>query len=527
MALGFSAALLFASASVAAPTTLEMPMPITVISLENLKESRKRQRQMRREWMPVCRRVWGKRNDLDAVFADPKSASNSRQLADRFLYGDYGCRKDLSLALALMERIVSSNQFRFIEDHSFITSLIELHVQAKTAASDTRAQELKRLLWLRGAFYGNESELSWTPAEKVNFVARRDIWAYLHSQGPDAYWASTKIASALLSQNSPRYDPAAGISFVENLSKQRSVNEFVISAARLLIDGKNVSRDLMRAEALLWRIAPYEDTASAMILPLIAPRLNSQDSSQRDAAATSLMKLLPGQSFGRTSSASLNAVRTALVPYFNARLQSPDKLIVQDAMAKLTDFVEAKNAMAGPPLFVWLDRQLSGQNIEHKTVAWQSLARLSRAALPEALKLLEADIKRTKGIVDIGVVGEANNFNRSFITSDDYPPSALRSEEEGVVSVTLLVAPSGRGLQAFVTKGASPRLDAEVAKLAARRLRLKFPDHPGRYVRVRLPDIQFRLDRSCFNEPSTPAIGGAIVVEGECRITVIHHSPTI
>ncbi len=504
-------ALLMASSGDLQLSLLEdMPLPITVTT-DTIEELRKREHVARREWAPKCRMVWSKRNDLDTVFADPTFKGNISRLAEHIGHGDHGCRKDLALALALMER--TAGVIPLLADRNDVLQLIALHDDAKTPESGRRAIELKRMLWVRGLFYGNEAELGWSEAERLAFVAREDVWAQLNDQKPPAHWAVSKIAMGLLNPASPRYDAAKGVAFVENWSKEQLDVYYVTWAARLLIEGQGVASDLPRAEALLWKAAPYDDQPCAMILPLIMPRLESRDASVREAAVASLLQLLREETFGRTPSGCTNPIRTALVPHVAARLGSKDSAAAADSVAQLTEFVVVGNDAATAPLLRWLDRKLTKGGIEEKRLSWQSLARLVRFGSPEGLKLLDTDIERTGGVANLGLL------KQDFITSDDYPSAALRNGEEGVVSLTVIFAPDGRGVQASVTKGASSTLDAAVVGLAIRRLRNpKFADHPGRYVRARLPDIQFRLLGCDKGEAVMPAIPGAVLVDSKLCI---------
>jgi TonB family protein len=504
--------LLAASFFVAQPTLAS----VIAVHETTLEESRKWSRENRREWLPLCRKVWANRRNLDTILSDkafyPERLKN---LSERFRYGEYGCRRDLPLAIKLMERIAGIDPLS--ADQNYVRQLIELLDTSKVPDSFARAQELKRLQWVRGSFYGREAELGWTESERMTFVARGDIWAHLMAQGPEVQWAKSRVAEGLLNPASPRRDPANGISFVENRGKSHLGASHVTSAARYLIEGKSVAKDWARAEALLGPVALGDESAKAMILPLIAPRMDSPESSVRDAAAATLFKLLRnGWAYGQRPSATDDAVRTILVPYYAARLSNADSTDVEDAVSKLTDFAVSKNETAVPPLITWLDKRLRVIKMEDRIPAWDALARLIRADNADARKLLDADMKRTAGIVDVGLLKTENHIAGS-ISDDDYPPSAQRNEEDGVVSVTLLIAPNGRGIAAFVTKGATPTLDAEVAKLMARRFRFEFPNHRGRYVRVQMPDVQFRLPECSGGRESDPAIPGAIVVTARCR----------
>jgi hypothetical protein len=526
MSLGLAALLMGAAASpVAVSASLEIAQPVSVTVFSD-REMHKHNRLTRREWAAKCRKAWAKRNDLDSLFRDPALVGDLSRLADRFSYGDDGCRKAPAFAAILIERIAGIDPLSALRED--VTRLIKLHSQTNTPESLRRVTELKRFLWVRGLLYASDTELGWTEAEKLAFIARDDIWNSLLAQDHPTDWPNVRIATGLLSPASPRYDPAQGVRYVTGWSKGDPDNLFVLKVARMLIDGQSVAKDLPSAEALLWKIAPSSEEARTLILPLVAPRLESKEVGVRDESVLALLKLVTNAYGGYHHEPGAQAVYSRLVPYFASRLKSRDGAAVEDAATKLIGFIEVGNETAATPLLAWLDKQLRSPILETQLPAWKSLTRLVRAGSPAARASMDVDIARTGGVVELGVLDEAtNNFKREFITTDDYPPSAIRNAEEGVVSISLLVSPSGRALEATVTKSAIPSLDGMLAKLAARRIAgLKFPDHPGRYVRVTIPDVQFRLGKSCTADGApTPAVPGAIVVDAECRQPVIQIVP--
>jgi TonB family protein len=477
------------------------PLPVRVVVVDknwtkkHRIQERIRQKQLRQEWMPQCRRVWAKQNDLDAVFSDPElNAWKISILAKLFRDGEGGCRKDPKLALNLIEKLLGTVSFTQ-ENIPFIRNLIELYESMNGVNSNNRIIELKRFLWLHGLYYGNQSELGWDESEQRAFIAREDVWSSLDRR-------SRHLAKAYFDPLSPRYDPAKGIDLAEAVP----YSEFTNTAARLLIEGQVVPKDIARAEKILSKTVRGDEEATRLIASIIIPRLDSKDSVERDTAVQALLKL-PAQ----------KDIQIKLLPYFSERLRSKDPVIAEDASKTLTMFVTNKVDAVMPFLGPWLEAKLVKGSSEEKFAAQDKLSQIIRAGNVEGQRLLDADIKRMGGIVEIASVEGANKFNRAFISGNDYPSRAIRQEEQGTVSSEALVGPAGRVIEIFIIKSSMvPQLDETVAKVGRRRIRITFPQHASRYVKVRLPDVQFRLPECDGLRTITAAQAEAIVVDGGC-----------
>ncbi len=87
--------------------------------------------------------------------------------------------------------------------------------------------------------------------------------------------------------------------------------------------------------------------------------------------------------------------------------------------------------------------------------------------------------------------------NPFSITSDDYPAAALRAEQQGRVSVRLLVDPAGLPLIAeIVQSSGSPYLDDYTARLVMRRTAPGFtlpPERVGHYVWLAMPTVAWSI----------------------------------
>jgi protein TonB len=71
-----------------------------------------------------------------------------------------------------------------------------------------------------------------------------------------------------------------------------------------------------------------------------------------------------------------------------------------------------------------------------------------------------------------------------LITTDDYPPSSLRREEQGKVEVRFDISEKGRVENCVVTKSVSPDLDAATCRLIASRFKYDPATEDGQPVRV-------------------------------------------
>lgn len=255
--------------------------------------------------------------------------------------------------------------------------------------------------------------------------------------------------------------------------------------------------------------------ARILFLLLVSPKLESSDVTLRDNTADALFNISNGPS------ASAEAVRMLLVQYYQDRIDNKDNDASIDSANRLTA-IALRTPSAMRPLAPWIERSLESLDSNRKSAAWNNLSRLVRAGVPSANTILEQDIKRTGGVVEFGPLDLAKFFDRPFVNSNDYPSRALRERREGIVSIEILVSPDGRGINASVIKSSFPDLGAAVVKNSLRRISgLTIPEHPGRYVRVKLPDVQFRISTCKDGEELTPKQQGALIVDGRCLNSMI------
>ena len=114
---------------------------------------------------------------------------------------------------------------------------------------------------------------------------------------------------------------------------------------------------------------------------------------------------------------------------------------------------------------------------------------------------------------------------QALFTNNDYPTRALREGQEGIVESWVVVAPNGRAAQVGIVRAPSKLIGEMTLGLLQRRFRVKFPQRPGKFVRVKLPPIQYRIGDNCDNNPRTPEIAGTVQVVGDAACPLIMVTP--
>ena len=155
-----------------------------------------------------------------------------------------------------------------------------------------------------------------------------------------------------------------------------------------------------------------------------------------------------------------------------------------------------------------------------RLVGARILGILAENAVTEARIRLLAMIERQGGMLDAaGSPREVGPFS-SLITADDYPASARRNLEQGVVRPSAIFGPDGELVMIDTGPGELNVLDYAVARIWRRRWlqRVRLEGHPGRFVRLAGPTVLFRLP-DCRNgsaQPLPPPNPAYVTVDGEC-----------
>lgn len=485
------------------------------ITKKDLREAAKR------KWLEerFCRKAQRAKGQI-AKLGSLKNISFDRRNHYSYLLerGEEGCPKDLNLAIALVETLVEGQPLLIATD-THMVRLVELLRLRGRPADLARADELYRYLWLRGSYQASIAPI-WTPEERRAFVARDDVWSDVSRITEGGSVRFSLHREAVLDPLSPHYNPAKAVDLLE---KSYSAEDR-LNAARMLLEGRLVPADRPRAEAILWQAAKYNDDAVLMLIDLYQSELDGKDPAARSVV---LIKLLP---FVDQTPPRSVAVRERIVPYFLHGLQNPD-LAVQTASARLL----AKWAGQGtqsvvPPLLVWIEPRLVSADTAIANEARSLLRMLVESGVTAAHPVMNREYARNGGLVQGGdwtpdPLKPAKFQN--FITPNDYPTRAMREERSGVVRATAVFGPDGRIFLIEITESSGHLdLDQTVRATLTRRMRRSWPEHPGRYVRVKLPPIQFRL-RDSDGTVETPPLEGAVQVDAVRLVRPVYETPVV
>lgn len=494
MSLGLALALVAAPAALPF-STVNVITQVTLTPKE-LRERRRRDAKIAR----LCRSALHRRDALASLGADADTLS---KIAERLWHGELGCRKNPDLAITVLRFAIGGDPLGF--DNLETVTLLARYLNDRADPADhAELLDLEGILWVRGNYYRfrrDNSEPQWSREQKRAFVARDDIWTFLSSPRPNNGPRNGEARfQALLDPLSPRYAPYEGIAIIE---KGFDSNQWM-RGARLLLEGaKDLPPDPVRAEALLMRAAPDKDEARRLLAKTLAQRLASPDPAVRAAATTQFAPWSYAKEPGTT------AIRATLLPALRAGLAATDSGEQRQAAYLLTQYALTDPGADHGTLLRWADATLRRSDADEKMAGWRSLVRLSDAGIAGADKIMAEGFKRAGGLVDRDTL-RAEDMQR-VVTSDDYPARARREKIEGVVETEAIFSPDGRVLQVIFANAPPPSLADEVRKVVARRLRLR--PAPDRYVRAKLPPIQFRLPTCVTETERTPAVGGALLVD--------------
>jgi hypothetical protein len=479
------------------------------------KEDMRKWKQQRKA---LCRKGARLRHDPQRIVLSTEFNGNDRnRLADLYWTGE-DCRKDPVKAIALLDLIVGTNPAAPI-DLNALQGLIAYHSEYDPQKSLSRIMGLKRMLWMHGDFSGDDTELGWDDRGKRAYVLSDPIWTWSNDNEAKGWRINYTIIlvkmQALLDPTSSRFDFEKGVTYA---IRQNNVDH-MYAAAMMLEEGKLAPRDMARAADLLWRSRSHSQ-AHALLIKRTAPLLDDPDAAVR-AKAFADMKDLATQHTPTGVAAS-----DAMIIAFSKQLKTAVAGDALNAQQELNTLVLKGSTKAKAVLIPHITNQLRSGTAEQQNAARISLSAIFRSGDNSVQPLLDEDIKRANAILDEhikktgGLIDLTTNDALQFsMTDNDYPTRAMRDEESGLVSVTVILGPDGRTLKVEQATGASPRLASEVAKIAFRRARIKparRKEFEGRYVRVRLPDVFFRLAECDNGQVLAEPPANAIVVTGIC-----------
>jgi hypothetical protein len=474
----------------------------------------------------LCKKLSKRRGALERWIASPDfDVEQLERVATKMWNEDdekNGCRKDRALAIELLEGAVGKNPLKDGYGDA-LTMLYDFHTDMGQNEGSPRGQQLRKVMWLRGDPLN--SKMNWSDKERRAFVAEDANWAYLstHIYQKGSVTQTLRYLETIRDPLSPRYDP---LTFVK-LAEKNAYGAEPLEAAKLLISGNGIKRDEARAEALLLKTADSNDAARALLFPIIRPRLESKDSIVRDDAT----KLLLSYAIQNSSGPGVDAIRAYFAPIFGKQLEDKNPEVQKEAFKKLTNFAVNGSNEATSLLLPLIKRNIVNGTDEEKKDAWASTLTLSLADQMSVEELIKNNPDIAILLGDGGQLTEAPSTDSSkpaitrFIVPEDYPPRAIREEQEGPVEATVIIAPDGRVVSGFINRGSGKLLNNAVLKMASRRLRkLYFAKFPGRYVMAKLPPIWFSMAKCSERETQTPP--GAILVEAYCPTIQIQKTIT-
>lgn len=455
-----------------------------------------------------CRKAQQAKGRVERLL--PIKGSSEEQVADwtwLLVKGAQGCPKDLSLAIAVYETLIGGRS-PFAVSTGLLGDLRQVLILRGRPDDLVRAEELTRVLWVRWI----DMKPQWSEEEQRRFIARDDVWAFLSDEGNQSPRAAQLWVDALLDPLSPRFDPAKGLAVLE----KRGGSESKRRAALILLEGKLVPADPARAEPLVWEAASYDEDMLARLFTMIAPRLADPQHPLRRDNLTRLAKIA---SFRPIRDPALrDRIALAFVP----DLTDPDPAVQRASAQTLSTLVRDGAVAVEPSLLDWAERSLTGKDPDQQRTARYILAQLAYQGSASARGALGREYDRHGGLVEAGdwTPDPARPVPfAKILTANDYPVSAMRREIEGVVEAWAVIGPDGRVVLIEIVRSPDAALAQTVTTIVTRRLPRSFAEHPGRYVRVKLPLIQFRL-LPCDGMPAGAGpVEGAVVVEARqiCR----------
>jgi hypothetical protein len=179
------------------------------------------------------------------------------------------------------------------------------------------------------------------------------------------------------------------------------------------------------------------------------------------------------------------------------------------------------SAAARDNAFLLAESALRSPSDDERMAALRAMVQL-RGGDPRAAEALEKEVARSGGFVEWTKLNPAPSLSPFVIDDQEYSPGHMRNEEEGLVKVSLVFGPDGRPLY---SDSNLPRLAETVVHLWLKRSLKsdRLTGNEGRFVRISLPDVLFRIVKKCDDPSDTktpPKPPGLIVVDGYCNVEI-------
>lgn len=492
----------FLSLIIAVPAQAWLSQAITVETPEERAAREKLDR-------TFCRKVQAVKGHADKVAAllktDQSRLNYNIGLIER---GEKGCKRDPDLALSVKERLLAG-QSLLTADIDLASSLRLGLIQRGRPEDLARAAEIEHYLWVRGSSPRQSNQPAWGLGERLAFLNRDDVWAYISQEEVYLYSEGDLRIEPWLDQSSPRFDPDLA---VRELLKSGSPPSQLL-AANVLREGKLLPADPARAEELLWAAAERLPEALRGLVEVLEPRLAGPINQERSMIRFRLLDLAQKMSGGMDAPLQ-DAITRALLP----DLANPIPFAQRRTAYYLASHFGSSVTTVDGPVTAWAEAILLKPNHPDITDAVTILARLIASGSTAARQVLDRDIARHGGLADAGSFAQDPTLTAlgsnpvHLLLSDDYPVRALREGKEAVVESWAVMSPYGWAAMVEVAPGTPEPFASIVRQTLTRRMRWKTSRWPGRYVRVKLPLFQFRV-RPVDGTAVTPAIPGAVVID--------------
>jgi hypothetical protein len=456
------------------------------------------QRRWQRQGRVRCRTARWLNGDIAALRQRGLRDNEILQIAEDLNAEWSRCDRDRDLAIRMFEQLLAPDPFQ-TEEPEAARGLHFALLDRGGPGDAERATDIARMLWLRGDFSRAPAIPAWSDAERLAWLTRDDVWAFLQATPNDRWTRRQQMLFALRTPGSPRRDIVAALELIERMNP--------LDAAQMLLAGSEVPRDQVRAERLLALAAQHDDQARLLLVPLIAERMAGLRGAERRSAAAPLLAFADRRTPGGA------AARAALLPTWLEDLQNAETAELQRTAAmQLQQQVLLGTQAAEGPLLAWTALHASSNDAAMRQQVLANVSTLIRVGNAGARQLQAAEFARLGGLVDRERLRlDEGNVGR-FITTDDYPRRAMREESAGTVAAIAIISPDGRVFSVDILQAPDDNLGNAVATAAMRRIRLPASVTNGRYIRAALPLVYFTLPNDDGPTSADNAPAGAIVV---------------
>ena len=109
------------------PLLASTPLMVPTVHIFDEKKWKAEQRELRKKFTPICRKIVRNRDALEVVVDDPSlSNSDISQAADYLLGGDHSCPRDPALAVRLLDSMIAPAPFTL--PRAYLEQLVQFSI---------------------------------------------------------------------------------------------------------------------------------------------------------------------------------------------------------------------------------------------------------------------------------------------------------------------------------------------------------------------------------------------------------------